>query len=294
MELIKPRHSNYIPLVKENTTKTILVKNKVMRTRNSRLTTAIISSMLDENESENLIYKLIIREQPENVKCIGPTEKDRKPIEPSPIIQLCVFNENHEPYIQCLYNSNFFIIASLLEENKSLNARGQYDYNVITMDKYKAKKMLLGTTVASMHQLKDLDGTMGSFFIFYDLSVHKEGTFRLKYSLYEMKQGKTIYRTCTISEPFTVFSYKNFPGYKESSSLAKYFAEQGVKIKLKKDVNVPRIRYSKYSNDIWLNDGGKILSREEMIFKEKLSQVVKQEEKMKITINKKVKDTKNS
>jgi len=35
------------------------------------------------------------------------------------------------------------------------------------MDKYKAKKMLLGTTVASMHQLKDLDGTMGSFFIFY-------------------------------------------------------------------------------------------------------------------------------
>jgi len=50
MEVIKTRHSNYIPLVKENTTKTILVKNKVMRTRNGRLTTAIISSMLDENE----------------------------------------------------------------------------------------------------------------------------------------------------------------------------------------------------------------------------------------------------
>ncbi|ORY34163.1 hypothetical protein LY90DRAFT_459971, partial [Neocallimastix californiae] len=257
-----------------------------MRTRNGRLTTAIISSMLDENESINLEYKLIIHEQPRNVKCIGPTEKERKPIEPSPIIQLCVFNENHEPYVQCLYNSNFFIIASLLEENKTLNSQGQYDYKVLTMDKYKSKKMLLGTTVASMQRLKDLDGSHGSFFIFYDLSVPIEGTFRLKYSLYEMKQGKTIYRTCAISEPFTVFSYKNFPGYKESSALAKYFAEQGVKIKIKKDVNVPRVRYSKYSNDIWLNDGGKILSREEMMFKEKLSEIVKQKGSLDVSIEK--------
>lgn len=50
MDIIKPKPSNYVPLVKENTTKTILVKNKVMRTRNGRLTTAIISSMLEENE----------------------------------------------------------------------------------------------------------------------------------------------------------------------------------------------------------------------------------------------------
>ena len=113
-----------------------------------------------------------------------------------------------------------------------------------------------------------------------------EGTFRLKYSLYEMKQGKTIYRTCAISEPFTVFSYKNFPGYKESSALAKYFAEQGVKIKIKKDVNVPRVRYSKYTNDIWLNDGGKILSREEMMFKEKLSEIVKQKGSLDVSIEK--------
>ena len=35
------------------------------------------------------------------------------------------------------------------------------------MDKYKSKKMLLGTTVASMQRLKDLDGSHGSFFIFY-------------------------------------------------------------------------------------------------------------------------------
>lgn len=54
-----------------------------------------------------------------------------------------------------------------MEENKSVDAKGQYDYKVLTMDKYNARKMLVGTTVASMHRLKDIDGSLGSFFIFY-------------------------------------------------------------------------------------------------------------------------------
>ncbi|OUM57279.1 hypothetical protein PIROE2DRAFT_65092 [Piromyces sp. E2] len=103
-----------------------------------------------------------------------------------------------------------------------------------------------------------------------DLSIRFEGTYRLKFSLYEMKQNKTIFRTSTISDVFTVYSPKAFPGFKESSALAKAFAEQGVKIRIKKDVNVPRTRYSKYSNDIWLNDNGEILSKEGFLLKKKL------------------------
>jgi len=85
-----------------------------------------------------------------------------------------------------------------------------------------------------------------------------------------MKGGKSIFRTSTISEVFNVYTPKSFPGYKESSSLAKCFAEQGFKIKIKKDVNVPRKRYSKYSNDVWLNDNGEILSKEGYLLKKKL------------------------
>jgi hypothetical protein len=270
MDIIKPKPSNYVPLVKENTTKTILVKNKVMRTRNGRLTTAIISSMLEENENENLSYELVIREQPKNVKSVGLTDKERKPIEPPLIVQLSVYNEKREPYVQCLYNSNFFILATLLEEKQTIDETGKYTYKTLLMDKYKDKKLLLGTTVASMNRLKDVDGSNGAFFIFYDLSIRYEGSYRLKFSLYEMKQNKTIYRSSTVSDVFTVYSPKAFPGFKESSALAKSFAEQGVKIRIKKDVNVPRTRYSKYSNDIWLNDNGEILSKEGFLLKKKL------------------------
>jgi len=270
MDIIKAKPSNYIPLAKENTTKTILVKNKVMRTRNGRITTAIISSMLEEDNSENLCYELVIREQPKNAICVGLTDKDRKPIEPSPIIQLSVYSEKREPHIQCLYNSNFFIVASLVEEKQTLNAEGKYVYKTLDIDKFKEKKLLLGTSVASLNRLKDVDGSSGTFFIFHDITVRNEGAYRLKFSLYEMKGAKTIFRTSTISEVFNVYTPKSFPGYKESSSLAKCFAEQGFKIRIKKDINVPRKRYSKYSNDVWLNDNGEILSKEGFLLKKKL------------------------
>jgi len=54
-----------------------------------------------------------------------------------------------------------------LEEKQTIDETGKYTYKTLLMDKYKDKKLLLGTTVASMNRLKDVDGSNGAFFIFY-------------------------------------------------------------------------------------------------------------------------------
>ena len=53
------------------------------------------------------------------------------------------------------------------------------------------------------------------------------------------------------TEPFQVFSAKKFPGVKESTELSKRFANQGVKIPIRKDGGGPgsRKRGSDDSND---------------------------------------------
>jgi len=46
-------------------------------------------------------------------------------------------------------------------------------------------RVLTGSLVSSMYLLTDLDGNEGAFFVFPDLSVRIEGTYRLKFSLIE-------------------------------------------------------------------------------------------------------------
>ncbi|EHA20763.1 hypothetical protein ASPNIDRAFT_133271 [Aspergillus niger ATCC 1015] len=66
---------------------------------------------------------------------------------------------------------------------------------------------LTGTLVSSLHRLKDVDNTDGGFFVWGDLSVKIEGDFRLKFTLFEMR---------------------NFPGMAESTFLSRSFADQGM------------------------------------------------------------------
>lgn len=51
-----------------------------------------------------------------------------------------------------------------------------------------------------------------------------------------LSQGKDIPVLASVfSEPFQVFSAKKFPGVIESTDLSKAFAEQGIKIPIRKD-----------------------------------------------------------
>lgn len=76
-----------------------------------------------------------------------------------------------------------------------IDASGQFATQVISLpnstveerenDGYTAtrSKNLVGASVASATKLYDLDGKLGIFFIFQDISLRSEGLFRLQFSL---------------------------------------------------------------------------------------------------------------
>lgn len=120
---------------------------------------------------------------------------------------------------------------------------------------------LTGSLVSSIHRLKDSSNNDGGFFIFGDLSVKQEGRFRLRFTLYdkdERTDPPTFYFVSEIiSNPFTVYSPKNFPGMSESTFLTRTFSDQGVKLRLRKDSRAlttrKRNRQAADSSDALLN-----------------------------------------
>ncbi|KAG0370135.1 hypothetical protein BGZ54_007565, partial [Gamsiella multidivaricata] len=105
-------------------------------------------------------------------------------------------------------------------------------------------KATTGSSVSSLYPLKDFEdgGTESGFFVFPDLSVRMEGTYRLKFCLYEMVGKDVHFCAFVISDPLVVYSAKKFPGMEESTQLSQYFAEQGLKIRIRKEVRPKKSR----------------------------------------------------
>ena len=93
-----------------------------------------------------------------------------------------------------------------------------------------------GSIISSVHNLCDTSGVEGQFFIFPDLSVRMEGTYRLKFTLYRVVDNEIRYCATTISCNYSVYPAKKFPGMEGSTALFKCFAEQGLKVRIRKDV----------------------------------------------------------
>ncbi|KAJ2794717.1 hypothetical protein H4R20_006133 [Coemansia guatemalensis] len=130
-----------------------------------------------------------------------------------------------------LHNPYYFMYATLMDE------RGERELN--TLSDKKARTMT-GSVVASLAHLKDVDGNDGAFFVFPDLSVRCEGVYRLKFSLFEIVGNQVFFCKSITSTMFTVYSAKKFPGMEESTRLTKLFAEQGLKIRVRKEQKTGR------------------------------------------------------
>ncbi|KAF9347488.1 hypothetical protein BGX26_001028 [Mortierella sp. AD094] len=109
----------------------------------------------------------------------------------------------------------------------------------------KLTRILMGSLVVSPILLNNPEGVPGWYFSFPDLSIRTEGVYTLKFSL--MRFGSFDFLSSDdghastlvaeeISEPFTVFSAKKFPGMTESTELSKAFAKQGLKIPIRNDL----------------------------------------------------------
>ncbi|KAJ4983843.1 developmental regulator VelB [Stagonosporopsis vannaccii] len=119
---------------------------------------------------------------------------------------------------------------------------------------------LIGQASVNAFKLNDPEGKPGFWFVLQDLSVRTEGTFRLKFMIFNVGSGenansilahgeKTPMLASCFSDPFTVYSAKKFPGVIESTTLSKCFAQQGIKIPIRKDGPRTMANQSEYDND---------------------------------------------
>ncbi|KAJ2897112.1 uncharacterized protein MKZ38_004967 [Zalerion maritima] len=163
-------------------------------------------------------FDLIVRQNPECAKVAVGKEKDRKPVDPPPILQLKCHGDQAQHFLQSPY---FFCSCALAPESDTTTTP--------------PSNSIVGTLVSSLHKLKDSDNSDGGFFVFGDLSVKQEGRFRLQFDLFELRDGRCIHHTAVQSDIFTVHSPKNFPGMAESTFLTRSFSDQGVRLRLRKD-----------------------------------------------------------
>ncbi|KAH5425278.1 hypothetical protein HBI88_082290 [Parastagonospora nodorum] len=170
--------------------------------------------------------KLVVRQQPyEALVSIEGKEKSRKPIDPPPIVELQVNNPS-DPGRQWLQSPYFFVVVDLIENGRSKRREPDAMIGPLT-----------GTLTSSLHRLKDSDNIDKGFTVFADVSVTLVGTFRLRFSLFELQRNGTMsmFLASVDSEEFNVVAAKDFKGMAESSVLSRSFSDQGVRLRLRKE-----------------------------------------------------------
>ncbi|KFH62763.1 hypothetical protein MVEG_11289 [Podila verticillata NRRL 6337] len=172
------------------------------------------------------------------------------------------------------------------DKDKDKNKDGTNDRDMIDKEREKERereisdslllkdsrtKATTGSCVSSLYPLKDFEdsGNESGFFVFPDLSVRMEGTYRLKFCLYEMTGTQVHFCASIVSAPFVVYSAKKFPGMEESTTLSQFFAEQGLKIRIRKEVRPKKRSRAGYTSEVPFdtketkNDNGPSESMEE-------------------------------
>ncbi|KAF3917193.1 hypothetical protein ABW20_dc0105119 [Dactylellina cionopaga] len=207
-----------------------------------------------------LKYKLTVLQQPERARACGQGAKshaDRRPVDPPPVVELKLFQGDDNNDVTFSFNSNFFLFATLESARPIANGRVQPPPAL--------QPVLTGVPVSGMAYL-DRPAPAG-YFIFPDLSVRHEGKYRLHFALYEEckeeddriamnGQDLTHFRVEVKSKPFTVFSAKKFPGLAESTSLSRIVAEQGCRVRIRRDVRMRRRTDKPGGGDDMYEDGG--------------------------------------
>ncbi|KAJ1980749.1 hypothetical protein H4R33_005396 [Dimargaris cristalligena] len=124
----------------------------------------------------------------------------------------------HSPY--------YFMFATLTNEEGTREIHILSDFHT---------HIIRGSVVSSIYHAKDTDNVEGAFFVFPDISVRVEGTYRLKFSLFEIVGSVVYFCKSVLSSPFTVYSAKKFPGMDPSTSLSQTFAKQGLKVRMRSE-----------------------------------------------------------
>lgn len=186
------------------------------------------------NQFSNLNYELVVRQQPIAARACGFGERDRRVIDPPPIIQLKVTNAKNEPEEEELRYSLNVVHCTLW------NAEGTSEETALIQPDRRTTRRLMGQLVASPSVAKDEHDNEGCFFCFPDLSCRTNGRYRLRFVLMRIDPmnlhvgGFSPILTEVLSDVFTVYTAKDFPGMRPSSALTRALKLQGCNIQVKK------------------------------------------------------------
>jgi hypothetical protein len=181
-------------------------------------------------------YKIMVRQQPFAARSCGFGERDRRVIDPPPIVQLTLDDPDMAAdEISMKFRTEFYVVhCSIWDET------GTKDMSTLPED-FRQNRRLMGTLVGSPFIGLDENGEEGCFFCFPDLSCRTPGTFRLQFQFVKMDPHrmripgyKSPVLSTAVSNPFHVFNAKDFPGMKASTPLTKKLKEQGCLISIKK------------------------------------------------------------
>lgn len=180
-------------------------------------------------------YRIEVRQQPYAARSCGFGERDRRVIDPPPIVQLIV----DDPAISAEKKSELLNFKSLVVHCSIWDETGTKDMSTMPED-YRQQRRLMGTVAASSFVGQDENGEEGCFFCFQDLSCRTPGTFRLRFAFVMLQPhaaqigSKSHILSVVMSDPFTVYNAKDFPGMRASTTLTKRLKEQGCLISIKK------------------------------------------------------------
>lgn len=181
---------------------------------------------------------------------------DRRPVDPPPVVELRIkqgdkWEGGRE--ITFDYNASFFLYASLEQHRKISSGR---------MGTQTFPPILTGVPASGMAYLDR--PTAAGYFIFPDLSVRHEGQYRLSFSLFETTKLEADFdleptegdlppgvdwRMDIKTDPFDVYSAKKFPGLMESTPLSKEVADQGCRVRIRRDVRMRKREGKANGND---------------------------------------------
>ncbi|MCJ1313432.1 hypothetical protein MMC25_007110 [Agyrium rufum] len=197
-------------------------------------------------------YRLIIRQQPIAARACGYGERDRRVIDPPPIVQLQLTDfDCNDPSDMEQLTFPWNIIHCTLWTAGDANTPPVEVTNVLDPNgSYKEHKRLMGTMIANaflgldpnVPMSEPADARRAAFYIFGDLSCRQNGTYRLKFScasvnpiaVHNLESTTHTFQATAMSDIFEVFSAKDFPGMRASTPLTRELKRQGAPIQVKK------------------------------------------------------------
>lgn len=92
---------------------------------------------------------------------------------------------------------------------------------------------LVGQLVRNPRRIEDLEGRQRSVFVFEDVAVRTQGTYRLEFMLGEARRPHSPRLAANVSDPFDVVAWEDYPGLSRSEIVPEFsmhLHEQGIPI----------------------------------------------------------------